>query len=256
LKNKIINRIYEFDVIIISYAYDKQKRLLTEQTIKSLLDSESKDDFKFNIFVIESEINAEIYNHPNTITIKPKQKFGYHKYLNIGARIGKSEWIVLSNNDLIFKKGWATAIINAKRVDQEIHSFGTWCSKFHESKSVSKFPIVQYGYTNGIHITGWLIILTRKLYNQMNGLDENFHFWYCDDDYRMTIKQMGIKHALVTNSEVTHLTSQTTIELNPEKYRQMTLIPNLYFDYKWNHRSYIVYILKRIFLYIKKYGKK
>lgn len=241
----------EIDIIIISYAYDSQKRELTESTLKSILTSESEKEFNFHIYVIESEKTADNYNYKNTTTIKPSVKFGYHTYLNIGVQLGSSPWIVLANNDLIFKKGWATAILDAKKEDPELESFGTWCEHFHISKGISKTPIIQYGYTNGIHITGWSIVLTRKLYIKMNGLDENFIFWYCDDDYKMTIKQMGVKHALITNSEITHLTSQTTIEMSEKKYRNMTLLPNLYFDYKWNHRSYIIFIIKRILLWAK-----
>jgi GT2 family glycosyltransferase len=251
-----ITKFTEIDVIIISYAYNDDKRALTIQTIETLLASESPKYYKFNIFVIESDKNTEIYEYPNTITLKPDQKFGYHTYLNIGVRKGKAPWLVLANNDLIFHKGWFRAILQAKEEDPELESFGTWCNKFHKSKSVSKIPKIQYGYTNGIHVTGWLIVLTRELYNRMSGLDEKFYFWYCDDDYRMTIKQMEVKHALITNSEVSHLTSQTTNELSLEKYRHMTLLPNLYFDYKWNHKSYIVYILKKIILSLKKYGTK
>jgi len=250
-----MNTHINIDVIIISYAYDTHKRRLTEQTIETLLESESNEDFKFHIYVIESEKNVESYNYKNTITIKPNKKFGYHTYLNIGVSAGKSGWIALANNDLIFKKGWATAIINAKQKRPEIESFGTWCENFHVSKGVSKSPEIQYGYTNGIHITGWLIFLTRELYNKMNGLDENFSFWYCDDDYKMTLKKMEINHALITSSEVTHITSQTTIEMDAKSYHNMTILPNLYFDYKWNHRSYIIYQLKKIILKIRKIWK-
>lgn len=241
----------EIDIIIISYAYDNKKRELTDSTIKSLLSSESEDEFTFHIFVIESEKTAENYNYRNTITIKPSETFGYHRYLNIGISMGSSPWLVLANNDLIFKKGWASAILGAIKIDPELESFGTWCERFHPSKGISKTPTIQYGYINGIHVTGWSIILTRKLYIKMNGLDEKFKFWYCDDDYKMTIKQMGVKHALITNAEITHLTSQTTIELDDKKYMKMTLLPNLYFDYKWNHRSYIIYMAKLIILWLK-----
>jgi GT2 family glycosyltransferase len=250
-----MNTIINIDVIIISYAYDEHKRRLTEQTIETLLASESDENFEFYIYVIESDKNTESYNYKNTVTIKPNIKFGYHTYLNIGVNAGKSAWIALANNDLIFKKGWATSIMKAKNIRPDIESFGTWCENFHPAKSVSKYPEIQYGYTNGIHITGWFIILTRELYNNMNGLDENFIFWYCDDDYKMTLKKMEIKHALITSSEVTHITSQTTIEMDSEKYHNMTLLPNLYFDYKWNHRSYIVYQLKKILLKIRKTWK-
>lgn len=85
----------------------------------------------------------------------------------------------------------------------------------------------------------------------MGGLDEHFSFWYCDDDYGRTLQALGIQHALVTQARVDHITSQSTIRLDPAEFRKLTLIPNLYFDYKWNHRSYPVYLIKRLILALK-----
>jgi GT2 family glycosyltransferase len=240
----------DIDIIIISYAYDIKKRELTEQTIQSLLESESSEKFNMHIYVIESEKSSLPYNYPNTKMIKPTEKFGYHKYLNIGVREGKSPWLVLANNDLIFKKGWLTAIMEAREKDPDLVSFGTWCDRFHNYLSISKQPVIQYGNRVGIHVTGWLLVLTRKVYDQMNGLDENFIFWYCDNDYMMTLKKLEIKHALITNSEVLHVASQTIVEMDAEKHRKMTLLPNLYFDYKWNHKSYIVYLFKHFVFWL------
>lgn len=239
------------DVVIISYARNAEYRKLTEQTLSTLLASESPEKFHFHICVVESDKQTPDYSYPDTVTIRPEVKFGYHTYLNIGARALHSPWICLANNDLYFHPGWATEIFQAIEKYPEIKSAGTWCEDFHPRRGVSPLPPVQFGYENGTHVTGWCLLLNRKIYDDMGGLDEHFSFWYCDDDYRMTLKSMGIKHALVTTARVDHITSQTTIKLDAAKFREMTLWPNLYFDFKWNHRSYPVYLLKKLILWFK-----
>jgi len=241
----------QIDVVIISYAKNSETLALTHQTLQSLMNSEDAGQIQFNVTVIESEKSISPYNYPHTQTYYPDEKFGYHKYLNIGARKGKAPFLCLANNDLIFGKAWASAILQAMQSDPELKSCGTWCKRFHPTKNISKTPNIQYGYTNGIHVSGWCIFLTRDIYEQMGGLDENFVYWYCDDDYRMTLKHMEIKHALITHSEVEHITSHTTLQLSPEEHRKMTLYPNLYFDFKWNHRSYPVYLVKKLILWIR-----
>lgn len=235
----------DIDIVIISHAKNAAFEQLTVQTIESLLASESPEEICFHIYVIESDLSVKDYAFPNTYTIRPKVAFGYHRYLNIGVKLGKSNYIGLANNDLIFHKGWASHILQHMNQDPAIASAGSWCSTFHSKHQISKSPEVQVGYQNGIHITGWFLFLTRKLYDTMGGLDEHFTFWYCDDDYGKTLESLGIKHALITNAEVTHISSQTTIELPPEHFNKMTKLPNLYYDYKWNHRSYLVYLIKR-----------
>lgn len=241
----------EIDIVIISNAKNTEARKLTEQTIESLLISEPSNEIKFYIIVVESEKTAENYHYPNTITIKPSVPFGYHTYLNIGVRAGKSPFIGLANNDLIFHKGWASAILAEMRKDSSLESAGTWCDIFHGSRNIPIRPTVQKGYTNGVQVTGWFLFLTRNLYNRMNGLDENFSFWYCDNDYAKTLESMGVNHALITTAKITHITSQSTVKLNTSDFNRLTLLPNLYFDYKWNHRSYLVYLIKKLILTIR-----
>jgi GT2 family glycosyltransferase len=246
-----ISKPIDIDIIIISHAKNETFRQLTIQTIETLLSSESKEDICFHIYVIESETSISDYEYPNTFTIRPSVPFGYHRYLNIGVKLGKSQYIGLANNDLVFHNGWATNILNEMSLDSDLASVGTWCPIFHTKYKISKEPVVQAGYQNGIHITGWFLFLTRKLYDSMEGLDEHFIFWYCDDDYGRTLEKMGIKHALITSSEVKHMTSLTIVELPKDHYDKMTKLPNLYYDYKWNHRSYLIYLLKRLLFSFK-----
>jgi GT2 family glycosyltransferase len=239
------------DIIIISNAKNEEFLNITNQTIQTLLLSENPDEIQFHPIIVESNDETPDYNYPNAVTIRPNSKFGYHKYLNIGVKAGNSPYLGLANNDLIFHKGWASAILSEMDKNPKLESAGTWCDRFHPSRNISESPEVQFGYTNGIYITGWFIFLKRSLFDRMNGLDENFSFWYCDDDYGKTLESMDVKHALITQAKVTHITSQSTIKLDPKEFRKLTLLPNLYFDYKWNHRSYLIYLIKRLIFYFR-----
>ena len=92
----------EIDVIIISFAKTPDLLAVTNSAILTLLDSETGNDIKFNLFVVESNHNIN-YDYPNSIhtitTIHPDVPFGYHTYLNIGLKAGSAEWTCLCNND-------------------------------------------------------------------------------------------------------------------------------------------------------------
>ena len=242
---------FSIDIIILSYARSPELRALTEQTIQSLLNSEDPQKIQFHICVIESQKNIPAYNYPNTETLWPTEKFGYHLYMNIGIRRTHSQYLALCNNDLLFFPSWATAILEAMKLDPELMSAGTWCNLFHTRNKVSLSPTLQYGYTNGILVTGWCIFVKREIFNLTGPLDEKLKYWYCDDDYRKTLESKGIKHALITNSRVDHLTSQTAISLDKKSHRKMSIYPLLYYDFKWNHKSQIIYLLKKIWFWFK-----
>jgi GT2 family glycosyltransferase len=106
---------------------------------------------------------------------------GYHRYLNIGRRAGKSPYIALCNNDLTFEKGWANEIIRVMEMHPQMKSASPWCPQ-------------------------WCIFQQRDIYDTYpNGeLDEQFEFWYCDNDYGMSLQQAGIKHILIPSSVVNH----------------------------------------------------
>src|ERR1700749_4974158 len=99
------------DIIILSYAKDEKLKALTEQTIATLLDSEDPEHIKFDVLVIESDKSLRPYQYPGTQTIYPDETFGYNKYMNIGIKATGNEYVCLCNNDLVFHKGWAGAIL-------------------------------------------------------------------------------------------------------------------------------------------------
>src|ERR1700761_6399027 len=128
----------QIDIIILSYAKNEYLKGLTAQTIETLLASEDPEKIQFNVLVIESEKTLKPYQFPNSSTIYPDQKFGFHKYLNIGIKTTDSPFVCLCNNDLIFHKNWATEMLNAMDNDPTILSAVPYCPNFHKKEGFAE----------------------------------------------------------------------------------------------------------------------
>ncbi len=195
-----LNKI-EIDVCIVSYAKTDELKSITEEGIQTLLLSE--DNIQFNIFVVESNKDVSYNNYPNTKTIYTELPFGYHRYLNLAVREGKSDYVVLCNSDLTYEKGWASEIIKAMVSDPSLLSTSPFCP---QTQNLERFKgsNVHYGYIVREQLAGWCIFQKREIYKKIIELDERFDFWFCDDDYSMELKKNDIKHALVLSSVVNH----------------------------------------------------
>jgi GT2 family glycosyltransferase len=201
----------EVDVVLISWAKDEKLRSVTEDAINSLFDD--RENVKYNIYVVESnkDVHYDKFNwqstpsFPEVFTIHPDVPFGYHRYLNIGRRAGKSKYVALCNNDLTFEKGWASEMIRVMEMHPQMKSASPWCPQT-QGDNKPHLGKAHVGYTVRKELAGWCIFQQRDIYDTYpNGeLDEQFEFWFCDNDYGMTLQKAGIKHLLVPSSVVNH----------------------------------------------------
>ncbi|HVW16551.1 MAG TPA: glycosyltransferase [Mucilaginibacter sp.] len=230
------------DIIILSYAKDDYLKGLTEQTISTLMDSEDPEKIHFNILVIESNKALAPYQFGHSTTIYPTEKFGFHKYLNIGINMTGSPFVCLCNNDLIFHKNWASEIVKAMENDPEMLSATPYCPNFHKKEGFAENVPPLQGYF-GL-LVGWCIFVRREIFGVIGPLDENLVFWYCDYDYCNTLEKFKVKNCLVSTSYVTHLGSESIELVDKKEHKKLTQIPRFYFSYKWHHHSYIRYKLE------------
>lgn len=194
----------EVDVVILSWAKTIQLRKITEKCVETLLDSEDCDDIYFNVFLIESNDKMKYDFHPDddVKVIYKTDKFGYHKYMNYGRKLGNAEFVVLCNNDLRFEHNWASNIIKEMDADKKLLSA---CPYEPNVNSLAKHQTNEkYGYETRKFVNGWCIFQKREIYGIIGDLDEMFEFWCCDDDYGMTLEKFKIKHAIIKNSIVHH----------------------------------------------------
>lgn len=237
------------DIIILSYAKDEELKELTNQTIQTVLASEDPENIRFNVLVIESNKGLQPYQFPNSTTIYPKEKFGFHKYLNIGIRQTDNPYVCLCNNDLIFHKGWASAILNAMAADATLLSAHPYQPGYVKDVS-HKGEDCELDSFYGV-LFGWCIFVKRELFNITGPLDEHLTFWYSDYDYIKTLQKHNIATSLIPGSVVDHLGSRSWVTMDKREHQKLTQIPRVYFSYKWHHGSYLRYRLELMYYKLK-----
>jgi len=211
----------EIDVILLSYTKNDDIYNMTKDSIESIIESES--DTKFNIYLLETEKTGKyVYKYDDVKVIVPDGEFNYNRFLNIGLAECKNEWILISNNDTAYHKNWLTQMIIQHR-KTGLLSMSPYCPIYAlHRRYLSEQKDLFYGYRVGIELTGWSILLNRKVIDTIGEFDERFSFWYQDNDYAMNLQKHNLKHGLVKRSIVTHLLSKSHGLVSPEKKHQMT----------------------------------
>lgn len=197
------------DIVILSNAKDNYFKGLTEQAIKTAL--ETTPEYKLNIIVMEQ--NKDI-TYPNVQTVHYDYEFNYNKVANHGARLGNSPYIMIANNDLIFKKDWLFHLLKANHP-----VVSPKCPIDHRQ---TQFTENTLGNEIGQHFSGWCFMVTRTVFEQINGFDEDFGFWYADNATVKQLNEQGYTPMLVPQSLVEHLGSQTLKTLPENEKHEKT----------------------------------
>jgi len=241
-KSNLIPMAINIDIIILSYGKNTALQQMTRDGIASLLASEDPQTIKFNVLVIESERSLEPYQYPDTVTLYPKTSFGYNKFMNMGVKATHNPYVCLCNNDLIFHKNWASEILKEMDKDPTLLSASTYDDNFHQDEGLPKFQPPLEGYMDVL--SPWCIFLKREIFDIIGPLDERLIFWYFDDDYCQTIIKHNVKNCLISSSFVTHLGSVSLKTVDKTENKKLTKFPEFYYRYKWEHRSYMKYIMQ------------
>lgn len=205
----------DIDVVILSKTSTEKLFDILRETVKSLHDSES--DFKFNIIIVESNkkikemFGNRLYEIKAKFVIPPVLNFNYNLFLNIGLRESKNEFVLISNNDVIYFKNWFTEI--KKQFDKDSNLFSASPTDMRwERHSLDYFDgkkQIYIGNRVSQEFTGWSFVLKREVFEKIGSFDETFDFYYQDDDWVQLYRMFNIKHGLVYNSKVRHLLSQS-----------------------------------------------
>lgn len=195
------------DVIIPSRTSTEYKDMVTN-CVDTLRRSER--NFKFNVVLIESEHEEPQHVGQDQTIQWTDREFSYNAALNLGISVTRSDWVVLSNNDVLFHPGWFTEISRLHRLHPEIKSFSCWNG--YGDWHPKRFPHVRGDFIVDDRITfgmsGWLIVVKRDLLAQMV-LSDRVRLWYSDNIYVDELKRLGALHALACRAHVDHLESQT-----------------------------------------------
>ena len=193
------------DVVITANTQPRHEQMLIN-CIQTLRDSEI--DHRFNITVVESTSKVFEAGQDQTVLFD-LPKYNVNHAIKQGIALGSHDWLVMASNDLLYAKGWFTAILAAEKSRPDIRSWGTWSNLHNWHPAMfPNAPAVIEGYRTSYELSGWNIVTHRDVMDTID-LSEKVDFWYSDNIYADELKKHGIKHALVRDAVVNHLVSQT-----------------------------------------------
>jgi len=210
------------DVVLLTYTKNDYFFDMTNKCINSIINSEK--NYSFNIKLIETDKTFKyFYDFDCLNTIVPEEEFNYNKFVNIGLKQCKNEWILVSNNDTEYTEGWLTEMLNQYSKNNSILSMSPYCPTWGKHKNnFNKGKDVYIGHRASFELAGWSILMNRKVIDRIGYLDEQFDFWYQDNDYGMNLRKYSIKHALIRNAIVHHGVSKSHELLEKDRKYNMT----------------------------------
>ena len=199
-------------VVILTYTLDDDIHQMNIRCIESLLDSERWNNGQLDILLIESnKQNPYTYNERVKVIV-PDEVFNFHRFFNIGLSQSKGEFIAFCNNDIVFTKGWFSAIMEIKQKHPEFMCFSP-LDRSYPLMSEDFLPSSQdyyIGWKNKQHFAAWCFVWERKVFDIIGPFDETFDFYSADDDELQTLRYYAIPNVVVTHSEVKHISQVVT----------------------------------------------
>lgn len=197
------------DVVIISSAKNRSLYSMTQKAIDTCI--AGANSLPVNVIVVEQVPGVR---YKNAKVIYGDRIFNYNRAANKGAVLGFAEWIMIANNDLLFKSGWLHSLLVANHP-----IMSPKCPNDYRQTDVS---VDEIGDVNGRNISGWCFMIKRSLYDQIGHFSEDMRFWGSDDVTIEQVRDLGVLPMLVVDSLVTHLGSTTLGTVDPSTRNDLT----------------------------------
>lgn len=216
------------DAIILTDSVDP---ITTQKTINSLYSSIENVEF-----VVMESTGMHNYNHVNSY-IKFGGSFNYNQSINRAINMCSAEWIIISNDDVMYHHNWFDEIMNVHKERPDIESFSPRDTILHKiwfPHLFSNMETYQEGYKVTELLQGWCIVIKRTALEKIMPLDEQFDMYYQDNDFAECLKQKGIKHALVRKAKADHQQTHTIgMPYSDEKIKK-SIEDEIKFRTKWD----------------------
>lgn len=221
---------HKLSVIILSYALSDEIYQMNCRALKSLHESEQWKVGDLQVLMLETA-KTSTYQYPwdDVEVFSPDKNFGFHSYFNIGVQRTDGELIAFCNNDIFFKQGWFSAIMDVANAHPKFLCFSPLDDSGNVPKMMPKFlprdKEFYKGWENQMYFASWCFVWKRKVFDIIGPFDETFDFIAADADECNTLRKNAIYSILCTKSVVLHEFGQTVVRENkirkitdPEKY--------------------------------------
>ena len=212
---------HKLSVIILSYAIDNDVYEMNCRCLDSLRASEEWKDGELEIVLMESNKENPYAYGSDVKVVVPDEAFNFHRFLNIGVDKSDGEFVALCNNDIVFERGWFSAIMKVKMHHPKFMCFSP-LDRSYPLMGEDTLPSSRdyyIGWENKKHFAAWCFVWERKVFDIVGRLDETFDFYSADDDELMTLRKFAIPNVVVTGSEVKHLSQVVTKKMGESKWR-------------------------------------
>ena len=196
-------------VVFLSFGGTPEHQQMTQDAIDSCIAEDDAVDFTG---VVCESVGGVTYKNALTVHPPNNQPFNYNGYMNSCRTLpefGACKYIALCNNDLIFEKGWASAIIK-KMVECDVMSACPMDPTTHADVEFEEG--VSHGHTVTLdprHVAGWCIFQDLRIYDAIKALGTQTQFWHADTEYSNQLVRLNLSHILVEDSKVHHLGGKT-----------------------------------------------
>lgn len=215
----------ELSVIIVNYNGIKYLK----ECFDSLYDKLKK--ISFEIIVIDNNSSDESCsyikkNYPNIVLIESKENLGFGKGNNEAVKLAKGNYLLLINNDTIvqddlapvldfFKSNSKIGVIGINMLDKDLNylpaagNFPNPRNMFRLKKLLDKGKEFKTGFfSKQIYEVDWLggsfLLLSKKIYQETNGFDEDYFMYVEDVDFCKKIADKGYKRIFLPNYNYIH----------------------------------------------------
>lgn len=218
----------EISIIIVNYNTID----LTIQCIKSIF--EFTEGISFEVIVVDNgsvdhsveRIKSEFFN---VNVIAANDNLGFGKANNLGAKYAIGKYLFLLNSDTILIENSIKILLDFYRNNEEklkigalgailidenqniINSGGDFPTvdkyvKAYLKKSIEEYEIVErYEYQQIGFVTGADLMISKSIYDEIGGFDENFFLYYEETDLQKRIQNLGYTNYIITTTRIIHL---------------------------------------------------
>ena len=251
------------DVSVIYVNYNSTQSLL--ESIKSV--NENTKNCKYEIIVVDnnSDENLEKLEKENIFLIKNKTNFGFAKACNIGAKNSRGKYLLFLNPDTILKGNCLYAMKDFLEKNKNAGACGCitiegdrgnlkgGSRKFHTifTEIIERLNLgekfLNYSKTGEVDaLIGACIMVSKKIFNEIEGFDENFFLYYEDIDLCKKIKNKGYKIYLLDTCTLYHQGGESTGKEFKDEFKLMKInLQSAYYYFKKNHGNIYAEIWKK-----------
>lgn len=231
----------KLDLIMTGFTGSEELKRMTENSIKSIRDSEGSEDF--NIIYLESNLQSK-HQYDCDVQIHPDFPYHCNKYYNIGIQHAQGDFTAIVNNDTYFHPNWWKRMHDAfvkydldsasPRSSVQQHGIVPTVEIKHRFTPYSK---VVFGFEPVYTFCGWCWVIKKEVRDWLFPVDEQFSFYFNDNDVCMALQEKGCKHALVASSVVDHFGQRSHKALHDRgEYHKHTFGLEPTFIKKWQHK--------------------